>query len=98
MVVFILILVIKKTNFDENKIIKIATCGVNPDNIKNYFKLKGYKNIKYVSPKNAEFIIMTNRVTFKEGLITCFEKFKGIDVFKVERKGFLLSTVRKIEI
>jgi hypothetical protein len=28
-------------------------------------------------------------------LINCFDKFKGKNIFKVERNGILLSTIRK---
>ncbi len=94
---------VKKTKFNKNETIAIATCGVAKTISKNYFKKKGYHNIKFVPHKNADYIIMTNRAILKDEkikddyiLTNCFDRFKGDDVFKVERNGLLLSVIRKI--
>ena len=92
---------IKKTNL-PNKNIKISTCGVSVPIVKNYFENKGYSNIQFVAGEGADYVIMTNRVTFYDlkaeniQLITCFEKFKGNDLFNVKRNGLVLSVIRKI--
>ena len=93
---------IKKTELTHSSIIKISTCGVSIPAVKQYFKNKGYSNIDFVSSDEADYIIMTNRVTFYDlkaenfQLTTCFEKFKGNDVYNVKRNGLILSTIRKI--
>jgi len=94
---------IKNSDFNKEKIIKFATCGVNHEVSKKYFKKNGYFNMDFTSPENAEYIIMTNRVISKENrnesfplLTNCFDKFKGYDVFKIQINNLLLSTIRKI--
>lgn len=90
---------IKYSDFKKDKTILIATCGINPEISKNYVKKKGYLNFKFIKDINADYIIMTNRTTIdNEGkqITNCFDKFKGDDIFKVERNGLLLSTIRKI--
>jgi len=94
---------VKNTKFNKNETITIATCGVSKAISKKYFKKKGYYNLKFVSHKNADYIIMTNRAILKDEkikddykLTNCFDRFKGDDVFKVERNGLLLSVIRKI--
>ena len=95
---------IKYANFGNNKDLKIATCGV-PKNIsKKYLKRKEYLNFEFVSVNQADYIIMTNRVTFagekaeySKNMISCFDKYKGNDVFKVTRNGLVLSVIRKIK-
>ena len=94
---------VKYSNFEKNNIIKIATCGVNPSILKKYLKEEGYSNLMYVPAEEADYIIMTNRVTLdnyqdkkSKELINCFDKFKGEDAFKVTRNGLLLSVARKI--
>ena len=93
----------KKVNLNKKRTITFATCGINQAVAKYYLKKRGYSNFRFGNPKNANYIIMTNRVTLdKEGiyksenLINCFDKFKGEDSFKVKRNGMLLSVVRKI--
>ena len=48
---------------------------------------------RVIQPENTEG--KTNREITKN-LITCFDRFKGIDVISVKRKGLLLSTLRKV--
>ena len=94
---------IKHANLENNKTLMISSCGINPEISKNYLKKMGYSNLLFVAPNKADFIIMTNRAiidrdnennTYK--LTNCFEKYRGKDLFKVERLGLTLSTIRKI--
>ena len=95
---------IKYANFDDKKILKIATCGTNPSIIKKYLEKSGFTNNKFVAPKESDYLIMTNRVTYAgekskypKNLINCFDRYKGNDVFKVSRNGLVLSVIRKIQ-
>ena len=94
---------IKYTNFENNKDLKIATCGINSNIAKKYLKEKGIL-IKFVKPKESDYLIMTNRTTFvgekaeySKNMINCFDKYKGKDVFTVTRNGLILSVIRKIK-
>jgi hypothetical protein len=83
-----------KANFNSNKIIKIATCGIIGD-ISKYFKKRPDVEYKIVSVEDADYIIMNNRVMFYDGTINCFDKFKGKDIAYVKKNGLLLSVIRK---
>ena len=97
---------IKDVNFNKNKITKLAICGVHP-RIFDYLKNQGEVNLIRTHPKDADYIIMTNRVLLVSGSLTkssnnktvkmmnCFDKFKGENVFELKRNGLLLSAVRK---
>ena len=94
---------IRKVNFDNDKIASIATCGVNSGLVKKYLKRKKNINFKLVRPDQADFIIMTNRATLlddnisnSEKFTNCFDKYKGINVEEVKRNGLILSTVKEI--
>ena len=87
---------IRKTNFKTNESILMATCGASLWITKKYLRENGYYKIKFVSSDKANYIVMTNRVTDHNGPLSCFEKFRGKDVYKVERNGLLLSVIRKI--
>ena len=84
-------------DFNFNKTINISTCGISPQILKYYFKKKGFYNYKFVHPKNALYVVMTNRVTDGDNPINCFDKFKGLDISKVERNNLTLSVIRKIK-
>ena len=88
---------IKNANFKTESIIKIATCGINDKISKQYFKKRENLIYKFVRSDEAEYIIMTNRVINYNGLVNCFDRFKGNDVATVERNGLLLSVIRKIK-
>ena len=95
---------IKYANFENNKDLKIATCGINPNIARKYLEKKGLFIHKFVAPEESDYLIMTNRVTFgnEKGkdsikMINCFDKYKGNDVFKVMRNGLILSVIRKIK-
>ena len=93
---------IKKSYFQKNKTLMFANCGVNKEVAKEYLKKKGYINLMFVNPDKADYVIMTNRATFAEKnksnrkITNCFDKYKGNDIFKVERNGLVLSVIRKI--
>jgi len=94
---------IKISSFPKNKNLKFSTCGVDGSIVKKYLNKKGYFNIDIVNPEDSELIVMTNRTTFDYensnndiNVSNCFAKFVGTDVFKVERNGLLLSSIRKI--
>mgnify|MGYP001191990739 CR=1 FL=1 len=93
---------IKISSFNKNKNLKFSTCGVSDKIVEKYLYQKGYFNIEFVSPKDSEFIIMTNRaildydINNNINITNCFVKFVGDDIFKVERNGLTLSIIRKI--
>ena len=92
---------VKNSNFEKNKTIKIGDCGINSKLAKTFFKINGYNKVNFVKPEKADYIIMTNRVVVdtevnnKKKLINCFDKYLGDDIYKVERNGLLLSVIRK---
>ena len=95
---------IKNSKFDNNSTILMASCGINTGSAKIYFKNKGNTNLRFVNPKIADYIIMTNRTTFKasnlknvNNITNCFDKYSGKDVVIVERNNQILSVIRKIE-
>ena len=95
---------IKNSSFDKTKTIKFSTCGVPASTLKKYLIKRGYTNFSFLHPEEADFIIMTNRVTFSEKvdniadikLLNCFDKYDGVDIFQVKRAGLLLSVIRRI--
>jgi len=87
---------IYKSNFDFKQTIKLSTCGANAEIVKYYLKKKGNHNFKFLAAKDADYIIMTNRVTWNDRFITCFNNFRGQTISKVERNGLTLSEIRKI--
>ena len=94
---------IKKVDLDKKEKITLATCGIAENVAKYYLKRNGYSNFKFGNSKNSSYIIMTNRVTLdkeniwkSENLISCFDKYKGVNTFSVVRNGMILSVIRKI--
>ena len=92
---------IKYTNFDKNKNLMFGVCGISEKIIESHLAKKGYNNFRIVNTDYAEYIIMTNRVVTKNReiieseLTTCFDKFRGVNLFNVKRNGLLLSAIRK---
>ena len=89
----------------RNSEVKIALCGLTDVHVNNY--LKKYKDFKFKivdSEENFDFIIMNNRVSWDfentgfdlEKKQTCFQKFPGVDLIKVKRRGLVLSRMTKI--
>jgi len=97
---------IKKSTLKNIKDIKIATCGVSTSISKKYLKEKGLSNLTFFHPREANFIIMTNRTLKVSGelteqstnktvkIINCFDRYKGEDLFVVKRNGMILSVIR----
>ena len=94
----------KKSIFDDpNKTVKITFCGAPHSIIKD--DLKSIKSLNYeegdINSNDFEYVIMTNRATFKDeetssrNVKTCFQKYKGEDLVSVKRNGLVLSTLRK---
>ena len=87
---------VKKSHFNENELIKLSTCGVNPKLAKKYLKKNGYINFVFVDAEKSDYLIMTNRTIFSENKISnCFDVYKGVDIFKVQRDKVSLSVIRK---
>ena len=93
-----------KDMFKETKI-KIAVCGL-PKSVQQIY-LSKIRNLKFEivdSNQNYDFMIMTNRVIWdKKGNTydpktakTCFQKFTGEDIIKLERRGLVISKITKI--
>ena len=59
-------------------------------------------NVNFVSYEESEYILMTNKVAYDNESIsnlskakTCYDKFEGINISTVSRRGLVLSTIRK---
>ena len=87
------------------KKIRIATCGL-PKEAQNFY-LKKVKDLKYKivdKDEKFDFIIMNNRVIWDlksddynpKNKQTCFEKYKGEDLIKIEKRGLVLSKITRI--
>ena len=82
---------------DEIRNMKISYCGGNPRALLLLLNKK-YGLRKLFSPNNANYIIMTNRASFnKNDKRTCFDIFKGQDLFFVKRGNLILSKFTKIK-
>jgi len=87
----------KVFNKEEIKKIKFSFCGGDPKALA--FLLKKRHNIKKMyRPKNADYIIMTNRASFKIGdKKTCFTKYPGKNILEVSRQKLIFSVLRKLD-
>ena len=97
---------IKNANFKTDKVIKITTCGFfNNSAVKQYLIKKTNLNYKFVSPNEADYVIMTNRVSRSDldykffslkfhlkykGIMNCFDIFKGNNIADVKKNGLIL--------
>ena len=80
---------------EEIKKIKFSYCGGDPKALG--FLLNQKHNAKMYKPKNADYIIMTNRASFKIGdKETCFTKYPGENILEVSRKKLIFSVLRKL--
>ena len=80
-------------NYNGKKISKynIAICG-GDINVAKFYLSKRFKKINLTDPNKADFIIMTNRASFnKNDKRSCFDIYKGNDLFYVKRKNLILS-------
>ena len=83
----------EEINGKKLKNFNIAVCGGDV-NAASYYLSK--KNI--TRPSEVHFIIMTNRASFnKNDKRTCFDKYKGQDLFFVKRGKLILSKFTKIK-
>jgi hypothetical protein len=82
-------------NLFQNKDIKIATCGLNPDIVIKYIKIYTLQNVKLVEPSQADYIIIVNRALNLE--FTCLQLYKGENISEIKRDNKLLSLIRKIK-
>ena len=87
---------VQKSNFKSKKTIKFATCGAGAEVIKHYFKKNKFFNYKFVSAEEADYIVMTNRVTWNGDFISCFDMYEGDNVYDVKRNSLTLSVIRKL--
>ena len=70
---------------------KFATCG-GDKNVALHYLSKKFKKINFTKPIDADFIIMTNRASFnKNDKRSCFDIYKGKDLFYVKRGNLILS-------
>ena len=75
----------------------IALCGGDA-NIAQYYLSKRYKKFNITSAREADFIIMTDRASFDTNdKRTCFDVYKGKDLFYVKRGNLILSKFTKLK-
>ena len=89
---------VKNVNFKNDEVIKLTTCGFITSSPKQYFKKRPDIKYKFVPYDEADYIIMTNRVSKFHKVMNCFDLFKGTDIAAVKRNGSILSVIRKINI
>ena len=87
---------IKNANFKTDKVLKFGTCGFINSAPKHYLKKRADLSYKFVPIDEADYMIMTNRVSRWHGVLNCFDIFKGNDIATVKRNGLILSVIRKI--
>ena len=82
---------------EEIKKIKFSFCGGDPKAL--IFQLnKDFGVNKIYRPENADYIIMTNRASFKIGnKKTCFTKYPGKNILEVSRQKLIFSVLRKLD-
>ena len=95
------------TSYKE--LIKLIKADKSIKSIKSDFCGGGIHIVRYLSHKysdgkivfvpyeQADYIIMTNRVSRFHGIMNCFDLFKGDDIAVVKRNGLILSVIRKIK-
>ncbi len=85
---------------NDNSSIKIATCGVNPVNVKYYLRKYGLKNF-ILTDFNSKFdyAILINRAILNNNLsenFTCYSKFNDkITFLSIDKSGIELSKIVK---
>jgi hypothetical protein len=86
---------IKNVNFKTDKVIKFGTCGFIDGTPKHHLKKRPDLSYIFVPVKEADYVIMTNRVSRFHGVRNCFDIFEGNDIATVKRNGLILSVIRK---
>ena len=89
---------LKNANFKNNKVIKLTTCGLGSAIPKEHLKKRPSIKYRFVPYDEAEYIIMTNRVSRFHGMKNCFDIFEGNNIAVVKRNGMTLSIIRQIKI
>jgi len=83
-------------NKEEIKKIKFSFCGGDPKAL-GFVLNKSHGVKKIYRPENADYIIMTNRASFKiNDKETCFIKYPGKNILKVSRNKLIFSVLRKL--
>ncbi len=81
----------KKVNND--KFLKIATCGINPINVKYYLKKNGIKKFNLVDlDSEFDYAILVNRAISNSEINqnqTCYSKFSDKKVYIIVKKSFI---------
>ena len=81
---------------EEIKNIKFAFCGGDPKALV-YLLNKEYGLKKVYKTKNSDYIIMTNRASFKiDDKETCFTKYPGKNILEVSKQKLTFSVLRKL--
>ena len=88
---------IKKTNFEKDKKIKLAICGLPRARTKYYLKKFNFKNITVVTPdEKYDYIMMSNRIyTIGKTTQSCFDHYDGKIFSTVKRRGLTLTLIKK---
>jgi len=87
----------KVFNKEEIKKIKFSFCGGDPKAL-GFLLNKEHGVKKIYRSKNADYIIMTNRASFKIGdKKTCFTKHPGKNILEVSRQKLIFSVLRKLD-
>jgi len=82
---------------EEIKKIKFSLCGGDPKALILQLN-KDFGVNKIYRPENADYIIMTNRASFKIGnKKTCFTKYPGKNILEVSRQKLIFSVLRKLD-
>ena len=75
----------------------ISVCGGDAY-VARYYLSKRFKKFNITTPSEADFIIMTDRASFNiNDKRTCFDIYKGQDLFFVKRGNLILSKFTKIK-
>ena len=78
---------------DNNKTLRIATCGINHINVKYYLKKNNINNFNFVDLNDKfDYAILINRAISDDKIIqkqTCYSKFFEKKVFISVKKSFI---------
>ena len=82
---------------EDLKKIKFSFCGGDPKALA-FLLNKEYGINKVYRAKDSDYIIMTNRASFKfNEKETCFTKYPGKNILEVSRQNLIFSVVRKLD-
>jgi hypothetical protein len=91
----------KKNNiFNEQKVYRIATCGLNSDIIKYYFNKNFKIEYKFVNTSEKyDYIIFINKIDTSLGNVslennkTCYNQFFNNEIVTIERNGLPIAFI-----